>query len=148
MQTTPSVADRPPASRSALANRPLRLRNVDGRSAGARRFRDVAQALADDAGGPDRLSEPQRLIVRQAAVLSIQIERLQSQIVAGADVDAEQLVRLSNVQARLLASLGTQKGRPAEGASALHAYLAEIADRDAEAETAAHGEAEPEEAVP
>jgi hypothetical protein len=109
MQNNHPVADRPPASRSALTNNPLAVRGVDGRSMSARRYRDLCIALADDLGGQDKLSEPTRILVRQAAAISVQLESLQSKIVAGEAVDTELLVRLSNVQARTLARLGLKK---------------------------------------
>ena len=60
----------------------------------ARRYRDVAIALADDLGGQDKLSESSKILVRQAAALTVQVEGLQSKIVAGEDIDLEQLTRL------------------------------------------------------
>ena len=56
--------------RSAVTNDPLFLRGVDGRSMVARRYRDVAITLADDLGGQDKLSEPSKILVRQAAALT------------------------------------------------------------------------------
>jgi hypothetical protein len=72
----------------------------------------VAISFADDLGGQDRLSEPAKILVRQAAALTVQIEALQSKIVAGEDVDTEQLVRISNVLSRTLARLGLKKPAP------------------------------------
>ena len=75
----------------------------------ARRYRDVAIALADDLGGQNKLSEPSKILVRQAAALTVQVENLQSKIVAGEDVDLEQLTRLSNALSRMLHRLGLRK---------------------------------------
>src|SRR5580693_5835733 len=108
-QDSSSVAERPLTVRSATTNDPLLLRGVDGRSMIARRYRDVAIALADDLGGQDKLSEPSKILVRQAAALTVQVEGLQSKIVAGADVDIEQLTRLSNSLSRMLHRLGLKK---------------------------------------
>ena len=108
-----AIASRPLTVRSALTNDPLALRGVDGRSMAARRYRDVAIALADELGGQDKLSEPAKILVRQAAALTVQVEGLQSKIVAGEEVDTEQLVRLSNVLGRTLQRLGLKKPRPA-----------------------------------
>jgi hypothetical protein len=45
------------------------------------------------------------------------------------------LVRLANVQLRALAALGLRKGStPADGASALQSYLAQLANREDDAE--------------
>jgi hypothetical protein len=112
---TPQHAGRPLTIRSAITNDPLALRNVDGRTRAARRYRDICIALADDLGGQDKLSEPTKILVRQAAALTVQTEALQSKIVAGEDVDTEQLVRLSNVQSRTLARLGLKKAQAPRG---------------------------------
>ena len=104
-----AVVVRPLTVRSAVTNDPLLLRGVDGRSMIARRYRDVAIALADDLGGQDRLSEPSKILVRQAAAMTVQVESLQSKIVSGDDVDIEQLTRLSNVLGRTLQRLGIRK---------------------------------------
>ena len=106
---SPAMASRPLTVRSALTNDPLKLRGIDGRSVDARRYRDVAIALADDLGGQDKLNESCKILVRQAAALTVQVEGLQSKIVAGGDVDLEQLTRLSNVLGRTLQRLGIKR---------------------------------------
>jgi hypothetical protein len=88
------------------------LRGVDGRSMVARLYRDVPIALADDLGGQDKLSEQSKIMVRQAAALTVQVERLQSKIVAGENVDIEQLTRLSNALSRMLHRLGLKRAAP------------------------------------
>jgi hypothetical protein len=103
---------RPVNNRSAVTNDPLMLRGVDGRTVVARRYRDVAIALADDLGGQSELGEPTKILIRQAAALTVQVETLQSKIVAGKDVNLEQLTRLSNVLGRTLQRLGLKKPRP------------------------------------
>jgi len=108
---SPALDERPIKVRSAVTNDPLFLRGVDGRSMVARRYRDVAIALADDLGGQDKLSESSKILVRQAAALTVQVEGLQSKIVAGEDVNHEQLVRLSNVLGRILHRLGMKRRR-------------------------------------
>jgi hypothetical protein len=108
-QDSSAVVVRPLTVRSALTNDPLKLRGIDGRSVDARRYRDVAIALADDLGGQDKLSESSKILVRQAAAMTVQVESLQSKIVSGDDVDIEQLTRLSNVLGRTLQRLGIRK---------------------------------------
>jgi hypothetical protein len=103
------VAARPATTRSRITNGKQLLVGIDGRSAEARRYRDIAIALADDLGGQDKLSEPARILVRQAAALTIQVEGLQSKIVLGEAVDLEQLTRLSNVLGRTLHRLGLER---------------------------------------
>ena len=106
------LPSRPLTVRSAVTNDPLFLRGVDGRSVVARRYRDVAIALADDLGGQGRLNEPSKIMIRQVAALTVQTETMQSRIIAGEDVDLEQLTRLSNVLGRTLQRLGLKKPRP------------------------------------
>ena len=118
-----NVVARPLTVRSAATNDPLMLRGVDGRSVVARRYRDVAIALADDLGGQDRLSEPSKILVRQAAAMTVQVEGLQPKIVSGENVDIEQLTRLSNVLGRTLHRLGLKKPR-SKPTSPLTDYLA------------------------
>jgi hypothetical protein len=119
-----AAVPRPLTVRSATTNDPLLLRGVDGRSVVARRYRDVAIALADDLGGQDRLSEPSKILIRQAAAMTVQVEGLQSKIVSGEDVDLEQLTRLSNVLGRTLQRLGLKKPR-AKPTGPLAAHFAE-----------------------
>jgi hypothetical protein len=109
---SPVIARRPPTIRSAITNDPLMLRGIDGRSVIARRYRDVAIALADDLGGQKTLSESTKILLRQAAVLTVQVEYLQTKIVAGDDIDLEQLTRLTNVLGRTLHRLGLKKLPP------------------------------------
>jgi hypothetical protein len=107
-----AVATRPLTVRSAVTNDPLWLRGVDGRSAAARRYRDVAIALADDLGGQDELDEASKVLVRQAAALTVQVESLQTRIVAGEGVDNEELTRLSNALTRTLQRLKRRAPKP------------------------------------
>jgi hypothetical protein len=131
-----SIAERSPASRSMVANRPLMTRGVDGRTASARRFRDIAQSLIDDLGGA--VSESQMLLVKQAAMVTLRVEKLQAEIVSGGDADPELIIRLSNTQTRSLQELGLglKRGRGAapSGSNDLASYLSQIADDDAETE--------------
>src|SRR5580693_3819960 len=129
-QDSSSVAERPLTVRSATTNDPLLLRGVDGRSMIARRYRDVAIALADDLGGQDKLSEPTKILVRQAAALTVQVEALQSKIVACEDIDLDQLTRLSNVLGRTLQRLGLKKA-PTKPTSPLAAHFARPPAREA-----------------
>jgi hypothetical protein len=85
--------------RSALVPR---LRGVNGNSLGSRRYREVAVALADDHGGPDALDEPTRVLIRQAAGLTVEAENVQRRIARGEAVNHEDLVRITRVLAMLL----------------------------------------------
>lgn len=120
----PSSATRSTTNRSAVSNGSRLLEGVDGRSALGRRYRDLSMSLADDLGGADKLSTVQAAMVRQLAGVMVESERMQAAIVRDEQIDREQLVRLSNLQARLIHKLGLGKSKPAEDAPpTLHDYL-------------------------
>ena len=70
---TPNVGN-PKKLRSKMSNGRL-LPMTDGRSASARRFRDLIEDIAADLGGKALLSEGQRQLIRRAAMLSAECER-------------------------------------------------------------------------
>ncbi len=111
--------------RSALSNGSRMLDGVDGRSPGARRFRDLVNSYCQGAGKSyDAMTEAERNVVRQAATVQLQSEALQSAIARGEHVDTEQLVRLSNLSVRLLTRLGLVSPANDDDAGDLASYLA------------------------
>ncbi len=102
-------AGRAANNRAAVSNGSRLLAGIDGRSADARRYRDVAFALADNLGGDDKLSEAERALIRQAAANIVASERLQGAMIRGEPVDLEQATRLANVTSRLLSRLGIKR---------------------------------------
>jgi hypothetical protein len=91
--------------RSKISNGTRLLQNVDGRSAYARRFRDLVVAFEAEVGGTGTLTELERGLVRQAAALSLKTEQMQEAIVRGETVNSDTLIRLSGEARRLLSSL-------------------------------------------
>ncbi len=104
------IAARPPMTRSRITNRSEKLRGIDGRSAEARRFRDLCEGFAADFGATPP-GEREMALIRQAAALTVQTETLQAKIMRGEEVDLEQLTRLANVTTRTLRELGIRKRR-------------------------------------
>jgi hypothetical protein len=103
------MAKWPARGRSIATNGLHALRGVDSRTAAARRYRDLTMSLADDLGGPASLTEAQRALVRQAAAMIVQSEKLQGEVLRGEVVDSEQLVRLANAATRILSRLGIKR---------------------------------------
>ena len=100
-------------NRSAISNGSWLLEGVDNRSTLGRRYRDLCISYADDLGGASGLAEHQQSLIRQAAAVTVQCEKLQSKVIRGEAVDQDELVRLSNLLARLLKQLGVkEKGKP------------------------------------
>jgi hypothetical protein len=101
------------------------IAGVDGRSAEARRYRDIAMSFADDLGGPAALTEAQRALVFQAAALVVQSEMLNGAMIRGEAVDVEQQTRVANALARTLNRLGIRKRVSPKPALSLLAQMAE-----------------------
>ena len=109
--TVPPAKGRPVKGRGSAWKGVRRLKNVDGRCAGARRFRDLTRAYGEALGGLDRLTEPELALVRQAAAVTVQCEALQVAIAKGEPVSTDELIRLSSEARRLTAAV-RQKEAP------------------------------------
>jgi hypothetical protein len=125
-----AAAERSPTLRSRVTNGSKMIANVDGRTAEARRYRDLVISFADDLGGVDKLTEADKALCRQAAASVVAGERLQTEILSGRDVDLEQLSRMMNITTRLLGRLRTRH-KPAKSTSPLAAHFANPPVREA-----------------
>jgi hypothetical protein len=125
------VGNRPPAVRSKLANGSKLLPLTDGRSATARRFRDLVESITADLGGRDLLSEGQRQLIRRASMLSAEAERLEALAVRGEAFDAETYGVLTDRLGRTLQRIGLK--RVAREIPSLASYLASQREIDSEA---------------
>jgi hypothetical protein len=122
-----SMADQVPK-----APRSTRNQKPDGRSAGARRFRALVLAYEAEIGG--NLTEAERGLVEQAALLQLRCEQLRADIIAGKPVDDDLLIRLASTSRRALSKI-TAKAKPAGGETlaqymAAKAAAAEIDDEE------------------
>jgi hypothetical protein len=105
----PSSKGQRSKNRSKVTNGTL-LAHADGRSADARRFRDLVIAIEAEVGGT--LGELERGLVRQAAAVSLRTEQMQEALVRGEKVDDDALIRMSGEARRILSSLtGTTRKR-------------------------------------
>jgi hypothetical protein len=109
--------------RSRVTNGSKLVAGLDGRSAEARRYRDLVISYADDLGGADKITEAQRTLIGQVATLQIQSERVQATVLRGEQVNLEQLTRLANASTRILSRLGLKRER-SDATPDLAAYLA------------------------
>ena len=83
------------------------LPGVDGRSAGARRYREIVHQLESDAGGDP--SGAQQAIIRRAATLAVWCEQAEAAFANGADLDIAAFTTATNSLRRLLADLGLER---------------------------------------
>ena len=88
----PRLGPRLAAQRSRVSNGSDVLPDVDGRSAIARRYRDIIAAIMTDQGGADRMSEARQQLVRRFAAASVLAEQLELRIANG-ETDQHQRAR-------------------------------------------------------
>ncbi len=101
----------------------IALPRVDQRTVSAMRYRaPLLDSYGAELGG--RLTEPEKALVQQIAAMQLRIEQLQSQIVEGHDVDADQIIRLSSEHRRLLTTLRGKAAKNKPAGPNLQAYLA------------------------
>jgi hypothetical protein len=83
------------------------LAGIDGRSAIARRYREIAGAIAQDLGGSDQLTEVQRQLIRTGAGLVVMREAMDVRLINGeTSINASRYCRVSNSLRRVLATIG------------------------------------------
>ena len=85
------------------------LPGLDGRSATARRFRDLVNAFVADMGGLDRCSEVRLGLVRCLAATTVQAEMLEARMVNGDAIDIATLCTLASTTVRLSQRLGLER---------------------------------------
>jgi hypothetical protein len=121
----PKVARAKDPQRSAIANGKL-LPGVDQRSSWVRRCRELIADHLADLGGEDNASSAERSIIRRAAVLSVELELLESQFALAGQATVEQLdayQRCASSLRRLFESIGIKR-RPKDISPTLSEYLA------------------------
>jgi hypothetical protein len=74
----------------------------DGRTASARRFRDILAQVLDDLGGEERVPEARRQMARRLALLAVEAERQEFDFVVNGKLDLGAFCKASS-EARLLA---------------------------------------------
>jgi hypothetical protein len=107
------------------------LEGVDGRTASARRFRDLVRAYENEVGG--NLTEVDRGLIRQAAALTFKAETLQSDLVNGNPVDGDQLIRLTGTARRIMSAISEKARHRKEPAPTLQDHLRKRAAERADA---------------
>jgi hypothetical protein len=102
----------PSRQRSKVGNGTVLLAGIDGRSAWARRYKDILHAFVSDAGGADTVSEAEHAILRRAATLATECERIEATFAAAGCADPGELdlhAKTSAVLSRLLEKVGLKR---------------------------------------
>lgn len=121
----PGVARKRDPQRSAITNGKL-LPGIDQRSAWVRRCRDIIGLHLNDLGGADNTSAAERSIIRRAAVLTTELERLEVKFALGEQASPEDLdlyQRTTGNLRRLLEAVGLQRRAKEVGVPTLAQYL-------------------------
>ena len=107
---SPQVAPRKSQGKSRVTNGSKLLPLADGRSVTARRFRDLYEDIAADLGGLDCLSEGQKQLIRRAAMLSAECEKLEAQSARGeAEFNVDLYGQMCDRLGRLFGRLGLER---------------------------------------
>jgi hypothetical protein len=126
-----SSADRPAVDRpkdrqrSRITNGSALLPGVDGRSPWVRRCKDIIAAHLSDLGGEANTSTAERSLIRRAAVLTTELERLEIKFALAGEANADEIdlyARTSGNLRRLLEAIGIQR-RPRNRTPNLKDYL-------------------------
>jgi hypothetical protein len=120
----PSVGRQKDPQKSRITNGAL-LPGVDGRSPWVRRCKDIIGAYLSDLGGEANTSTAERSLIRRAAVLTTELERLEMKFALAGEANADEIdlyARTSGNLRRLLEAIGMQR-RPRNLTPNLKDYL-------------------------
>jgi len=118
-QRTPSRAKRP---RSAVTSGRQLFIEGNPNSAWSRRFHDLVLGHVSDLGGADFLSEAQFSLIRRAAAIECELERLDARLSAGEPVDLDSYGRCAGHLRRLFETIGVER-KPRDVTPSLSEYL-------------------------
>jgi hypothetical protein len=100
---------RQPRQRSAVTNGRRLFVDGDGNSAWSRRYRDLVAGHVSDLGG-DLLSEAQTSLIRRAAAIELELEKMEGRLSRGdASVDLDLFTRSAGHLRRIFETLGLQR---------------------------------------
>jgi hypothetical protein len=108
-QDYPAVSPQKSSGKSAITNGSCLLPGVDGRSPWVRRCKDILAAHLSDK--PDATAAEQA-IIRRAAVLTVELERLERQFALAGEADPETLElygRVAGNMRRMLEAVGLER---------------------------------------
>jgi hypothetical protein len=103
------VGHRSSKQRSRLTNGTALLPDIDGRSAIARRFKDITSGILTDQGGADQCSESRLQLVRRFAAAAVLAEQLESRLANGEQIDVQEHALLCSTLARLASRIGINR---------------------------------------
>jgi hypothetical protein len=97
------------SAESAAKIRLLTLDSLDGRTASAKLVRTLIEAIENDLGGNEHLSEGVKQLVQRAAILGAYIEHFEASWIKGEQFDSSEYLSAINAQRRVLATVGLER---------------------------------------
>ena len=101
----------PSKQRSRMTNGTALLPDIDGRSAIARRFKDITSGILADQGGADQCSESRLQLVRRFAAAAVLAEQMESRLANGEQIDIQEHALLCSTLTRLGRRFRPRSGR-------------------------------------
>jgi hypothetical protein len=101
-----NLAARKPEAKSRVSNGVDVLPNVDGRGLVARRYRDIAAAIAADQGGVDHISETRLQLIRRFAAAAVLAEAAEARLANGEQINIGEHALLSSTLVRIAQRIG------------------------------------------
>jgi hypothetical protein len=83
--------------------------NLDGRTRASRQFDAIAEGIAQDLGGEDRLSTVQRHLVEAFAGAAIHVRDLNARLLLGQEIDIIAHSQAISTMVRIASRIGTQR---------------------------------------
>ena len=87
----------------------LALEDIDRRTAAFRRTNELISAVSQDLGGEDQISASQGQLVQRGAVLGAVAEHIETQWLAGAEIDVSEYCTIINCQRRIFECVGLSR---------------------------------------
>lgn len=100
------------SGRSRITNGKVLIAGVDQRSPWVRRCKDIIASHLSDLGGADYCSAAERSIIRRASVMTVELERMETQFALAGEASAEALdvyARISSNLRRMLEAVGLKR---------------------------------------
>jgi hypothetical protein len=131
---SPRLVPRKVSARSRVSNGADILPDVDGRTAVARRYRDIAAQIIADMGGTSQCAEARLQLIRRFAAAAVLAEQMEARLANGHSISMTDHALLSSTLVRLAQRIGIDR-RSRNTTPSLSEYLELQSKRiDAEAQ--------------
>lgn len=104
-----AIAKQPVNNRSRVTTGRSLFITGDGRGPFARRFKDLVFLHCQDLGGVDSLSEFQLSLIRRVATMETTLEKWESELAEGKEIDVDCYARVASHLRRIVESLGLKR---------------------------------------